>query len=93
MSITFTQFMRPNGRRVETSIDRPEEIEQMADALKAKGLRFEVEVLTTGHVSMAIEDKEETIAMRVVPNGPETLKAVDELVIEASKRLKKEGSK
>lgn len=52
MSIPFTQFLRPDGRQRATSIDRPAEVEGLAQHLRKVGVRFEVEELTTGEVSL-----------------------------------------
>jgi hypothetical protein len=55
--IHFTQFMRPDGRPVEVSIDRPEPISTLAERIAQRGYRFECEHLSTGHVSLTIADK------------------------------------
>jgi hypothetical protein len=91
MSIPFTQYLRPDGRTRDEWIDgRPPEIEQLAQQFIAAGGKFEAEVLTTGYVSLTavfeMNDEMEDIAIRVVPNGPEVLTAVDELVREAVER-------
>lgn len=82
MSIPFTQYLRPNGRRVEVDIDRPEEIERKAQQIIAAGYVFECEHLSTGHASLTIADpeKEEDVAIEVVMNGPDVPAAVDRLV-------------
>jgi hypothetical protein len=83
--IEFTQYLRPDGRKQQTWAETSTEIALMAQSLKDLGCRFEAEVLTTGHVSLTIErdDAEgeiESLAIEVVPNGPEVPKAVDRLV-------------
>jgi hypothetical protein len=97
MSIPFTQYLRPYGRPIDESIERPPEIEQLAQQFIAAGGRFEAEVLTTGHVSLTaamMVDGEtgdggemQDIAIRVVDNGPAVLTAVDELVREAAQTM------
>ena len=78
--IHFTQFMRPDGRRVETGIDRPQEIATRAQKIIAAGYRFEAEVLTTGEVSLTITNDEEDHAFEVIPNGEAVPDAVDRLI-------------
>ena len=51
MSIPFTQYLLPNGQRRAQQIDRPADIESLAEKFIASGGRYECEVLTTGHVS------------------------------------------
>lgn len=85
MSIPFTWHLRPNGRRAEITIDRPEEIEQKARAVIAAGLHFEAEVLTTGTVSVTVADRkaEEDLCIELAQNGPAVVEAVDRLVTQA----------
>ena len=89
MSIPFTQYMRPDGRKVPVTIARPDEIESLAQAFIDRGGWFECEHLTTHEVSLTacfnVDDEPEDIAIRVVPNGPEVPGAVDELVREVTK--------
>lgn len=97
MAIPFTQYLRPNGRRVDVAIDRPKEIEDLANELMEKGVRFECEHLQTGHASLtAVHPKAEKddmgdIAIRVVPNGEAVPGAVDEVVKAAAEWLKEQG--
>lgn len=87
--IPFTQYLRPDGKKQLIFIDRPDEIATVAKHVTDKGFRFEAEVLTTGHVSLTVFDPEDEvdIAIKVVPNGPEVVEAVDELVRIAASRL------
>ena len=78
--IPFTQYMRPDGRRVEVSIERPEEICKKAEAIINAGYCFEIEVLTTGLVSMTISDDEADHDMEIVDNGPGVPVAVDRMI-------------
>lgn len=80
-SIPFTQFMRPDGRPVQVSIDRPDDIVAKAQSIIARGYRFECEALTDGHVSLTITDEENgDLDIEVVPNGSEVPTAVDRLI-------------
>lgn len=93
MAIHFTQYLRPNGRRTSVSINRPADIEALADKFIAAGGCFECEELGDGHASLtavAVEDEDEgstDIAIKVVPNGPLVPDAVDALVRDAVKWL------
>ena len=95
MSIEFTQFLMPNGRRQHIEVDRPKEIEQLAHDFIKRGGWFECEVLSTGHVSLTAcfntADGPDDIAIRVIPNGPEVNIAVDELVLEAQREAPSHG--
>jgi hypothetical protein len=85
--IPFTQYMRPDGRQVPVSIDRPEGISTKAAAIIERGFRFEVEHLTTGQASLSIAGEDGDIDIEVVPNGPEVPLAVDRLVERQFARL------
>jgi len=92
MSILFTQYLRPFGIPRPMKIDRPPDIEKMAQAIIAKGMVFEVEELTTGDVSLTIGDKvkEEDIAIQLCENGPAVPEAVDKLVKEGFAYINRE---
>jgi len=86
--IPFTQYVLPNGRKVEGGFDRSAEVEQLAVELNAAGYRFEAEVLSTGVVSLdcsgpKLDDPEEDyqIAIELSPNNEAVvLDTVDRLV-------------
>lgn len=82
--MTFTQFLRPDGRQKTVEIERPAEIETLAKKVLAKGLRFEIEELQTGDVSMTVSDGDEDLFIRICPNGPDVPLNVDLLVREAA---------
>ncbi|MER9355514.1 hypothetical protein NKI61_19790 [Mesorhizobium sp. M0514] len=87
-SIPFTQFLRPNGRLVSVSIERPAEVATKAQAIIAAGYRFECEELTTGDVSLTVaNDDDGDLEIEVVPNGPTVPAAVDRLVERAFKAV------
>lgn len=80
-AIGFTQYMRPNGRPVAVSIDRPEEISAKAAGIVALGFSFECEELMDGTVSLTISHEDRgDVAIELVPNGPDVPAAVDRLV-------------
>lgn len=92
MSIPFTQYMRPDGRKVPISIDMPDDIEALAHSFIEEGGWFEVEHLATGHASLTacwvVDGEPDDIAIRVVKNGPPVVRAVEELVHEAAAYIK-----
>lgn len=90
MSIPFTQYLMPDGRTRPEVIDRPADIEALAHEAIGRGVRFEVEMLPTGHISFeAVRDDDgeiESLAAEISSNGPPVLDAVDRLVRAAHKR-------
>lgn len=89
--IPFTQYLLPDGRTRQETIDRPADIEEMARKVMAVGGRFEAEILRTGHVSFeVVKDnggETETVAIKICDNGPNVLAAVDKLVTDAHRIL------
>jgi len=86
MSIEFTQFMMPNGRRKQVKISRPADIEALATELKDAGHRFEIEMLSDYNtISITVETEDEngdeiTRAHELVANGPGVPDAVDKMM-------------
>lgn len=64
--IPFTQYMRPNGRKVPCEIERPEEIEKEAHRFIQAGGVFESEVLRTGDFSFTAQYEGQDIAIVLV---------------------------
>jgi hypothetical protein len=92
--IPFTQYLRPDGRRVSVEIDRPAEIEQLASQFIAAGGRYECEELSTGHASLtAVHPNCEhgDCAIEIVVNGPKVSAAVDRVVQKSIKWLDEVG--
>lgn len=86
--IPFTQFLMPNGRREPVEIDRPAEVAAKARRLISLGCHFDIEMLSTGQISMTCEDDrwedDPVLAHEICPNGPEVPIAVDRLVATAA---------
>lgn len=85
MSIPFTQYLLPDGRRRDEAIDRPGEIEAIANRFIAAGGRYECEILTTGEVSLTavkeVDGEEQDVGIVLCPNAPGAVgPKVDELV-------------
>lgn len=85
--IPFTQFLRPDGRQVGVSIERPAEISNAALRIIERGYRFECEHLTTGHASFTIAKDGEDHDIEVVSNGPDVPPAIDRLVTRFAKKI------
>lgn len=84
--IPFTQYLMPDGRRQQTGIERPEEVERKAREILDAGLFFELELLSDWNtVSLTVADrkKEEDVAIVLCQNGPQIPDAVDRLVEQA----------
>lgn len=82
--VTFTQYVLPHGRRREESIERPTEIEAIAERFIESGGRYECEVLTTGHVSLTavkeVGGEQQDVEIIVCDNDYHISERVDELV-------------
>ena len=78
--IPFTEYRLPNGAQHNTGVECSADVEELAQHCITRGVRFEVEILTTGEVSLAAEGDDDTYAMEVVPNGPGVREAVERLV-------------
>jgi hypothetical protein len=87
MSIPFTQYLRPNGRRRQVSIERPSLVEKMADHVISRGYVFECEELSNGTCSLTVTNDEGDLEVELCRNGPEVSDAVDVLVKRAYVRL------
>ena len=59
MEMLFTQYLRPNGRKHLVSTDCPRGYEKIYDAATRDGVYFDIEVLSSGHVSMTAEKLDE----------------------------------
>lgn len=81
--IAFTQYLRPNGRRVRVTAPVSDEAYSLAMEILAAGYVFEVEELMNGLVSQTVSDDDSDIAIRVSANGPAVTDAREELIREA----------
>lgn len=81
IEIPFTQYLRPDGRKVDVSIEVSDEVGTKAHAIIAAGYRFECEILTTGQVSVTITDDEADHAIEIVMNGPDIPVTVERLIM------------
>ena len=80
MSIPFTQYLRPNGRKRPVDIERSPEIEAIAQRFIESGGKYECEELSTGHASLTAVKYGDDVAIELTMNGPSVPDAVDRLV-------------
>lgn len=82
--IRFTQYLRPDGRKIPVDIDMPPPIEHLALQFIKAGGRYEVEELPAGIVSLTavhqVCGQDDDIAIELCPNGPAIPLAVEKLV-------------
>lgn len=82
--IVFTQYLRPNGRRQETTIAVEPETAERAAMILSLGFVFEIEVLMNGMISMTIGDPKEEVdvAQEICANSPVVPVTVKKMVME-----------
>jgi hypothetical protein len=81
MTIPFTQYILPHGRRRSIEFEAANEnVERIAHELIERGCRFEAEILSTGMVSLTCEYPDLTLGIELSPNGPPIVAAVERLV-------------
>lgn len=85
MSIPFTQYLRPNGRREAVTIDMHTTIEEQAQELISAGYVFEIEELMNRVIHMDCSRPQDAmpVALELCENGPPVVQAVQDLVLEA----------
>ena len=91
--IPFTQYLRPDGRKQSVEVERPDDIERLAQEFIAAGGYFECEELTTGQVSLTAGHpscEAGDMAIVICENGPSVPGAVDKLVANAIEWLRRE---
>lgn len=88
--IKFTQYVLPHGKMKEITVEMSEEISTLAQKLVEKGARFEIEVLSTGHIHMdcSFPSDDGPLSTKLCPNGPGVRLAVEELVKDACSRAR-----
>lgn len=94
MLIPFTQYLHPHGRKTDVSIEVDQATGEIAKELISVGARFEVELLSTGMVSLECintsadeDDSMFYLSGQLVPNEAGVKVAVVELILEAHKRM------
>lgn len=90
MTIPFTQYLLPNGRIRRINIERPKEIEEIAQRFIKAGGRYECEILSTGEASITavkmVRGQDGDVAIAVGPNDAEKVgELVDRVVRDSEK--------
>ena len=85
MSIPFTQYLRPDGRKRTISIEMPKEVEDTAYRFIEAGGWYEAEVLGGGTVSLTAcfvvgDDGPQDVAIELADNGPGIKDSVTKLI-------------
>lgn len=85
MTVQVTQYMRPHGRAVVMETDISDAFEAPYNVIRMRGWNLAAECLTTGMVSITVEDKAvgADVACEVVPNGPEVPLAIERALAKA----------
>jgi len=83
--IPFTQFVLPDGKRKQIEFETEnKEVADLAHALIEKGVKFEIEILTTGLINVEAMFNDECIADGLCANGPPVVETVEKMVRRAS---------
>lgn len=86
-SIPVIQFLRPLGqRRHEEFITTDRKLFKKANAIVHHGWQFESEILTTGHVHLAVSNFGRDIVTEIAANTTETVEAAMRKLIERGYR-------
>lgn len=81
MNVEVTQFLLPNGRQVPITVSVPDNLQSKYRILHDCGARLTAEVLTTGAVSVCVEEPEiGDFDIRVHKNGPEVPAAIADMI-------------
>ena len=88
MVVKVIQFLRPNGKQREQETDLPDSLKSAYQQMLSNGRRFTAEMLTTGEISVCIEDPEKgDLFCEVIPNGPEVQAAMAKMLAEYGQQL------
>lgn len=94
--ISFTQYLRPDGRRTSTTIDMPEEIFNLAQEFIAAGGAYTSELLPGDDVSLCaefgVEDERRDVVCVVCFNNGSVPDSVEDLVRESHEFMRKAKS-
>lgn len=82
MKVDVTQFLLPNGEQRKRIWELPGVIPEQVEKIRSCGARLTAEVLTTGEVSVCIEDEDigDDFDIRVIPNGPAVPEATTTMI-------------
>ena len=80
MLVNVTQYLRPNGERRLEQAEISDCFQALYEDMQDYGYRLAAEILTTGHISLTIENNEEDVDIEIVANGPDVLKTIETLL-------------
>lgn len=83
MSVTFVQYLRPDGKQSPITIKRDEMVTSKYKRLMLDSVVFTAEVIPGDEVYLSVEFEETVIASALVPNGPDVPATVDKVIHEA----------
>lgn len=89
MHVPFTQYLRPSGEPREGGFEVSDEVGAKARELLDKGVHFDAEVLSTGHLSLTAEqddldDPVLAIAVFAQKSPAQVLGRVEQLITDAA---------
>lgn len=94
MTVSFTQYLLPNGRKSPVEISLSEPVEKMAHELIERGHRFECEMLsdysTVSFTISAIDPDEPDVAITLCKNGPTVPGKIEEMITKFYKGMGEE---
>lgn len=82
MHVMFRQYLRPHGVHMPITTEVADKHKDKVEAILAKGLKFEAEVLTNGFVSITIADpvRAVDVAIAICKNNEEVTAAIDKII-------------
>jgi len=83
VKVDVVQYMLPNGRKEGRQVEIRDSFEAPYNAITMRGWRVAAECLTTGEVSITVEDDEQDFATELVANGPDVPRAVERAIARA----------
>jgi hypothetical protein len=83
MTVEITQYMRPDGRPVLRSTTISDAFEAPYSVIRMRGWRLAAEHLTTGQISLTVEDDEQDYACEITANGPDVPRAIERVLAAA----------
>ncbi len=99
ITVPFTQYHLPNGKATKQFFDFQDGEIENEDQFKDKlqnllevGVHFDAEILSTGIVSFTAERGDEMLSIQLSDNGAAVVNAVENLIMDASKFLRKENN-
>jgi hypothetical protein len=79
-AIPFTQFLPPDDRERQLSIERPADIMAKAEEILFAGYHFEIEELQTGEIHMTVSEGDEDFDGEICTNDEAIPDTVDILI-------------